>query len=142
MLLPFVPAAFFCLDLNYLQTFFDIATEDVVRRIKCAMLPQKEGTEEAIADFRERPDFYGPFWVATTVVIFLAATGNFAQLMQALEHGDGIDTDWGLISVAAFMIYGCLIGVPLITQGLLYLSGSKKANKDGTDRNELTNSDN
>jgi len=136
MLLPFVPAAVFCLDLNYLQTFFDVSTEDVVRRIKTAMIPKPNAELEAISDFKERPDFYGPFWIATTVVIFLAATANFSQMLDAVAHGSHIDTDWALISVSAAMIYGCLIGVPLITQGLLYLSSGKK--KEGEQAGQLS----
>ncbi len=68
MLFSFLPKFMFCFDLEYLQTFFDVSTDDVVRRTKAALIPQKVATQEAILDFRSKPDFWGPFWICTTVV--------------------------------------------------------------------------
>merc|ERR1719160_1036814 len=58
--------------LAHAQTLFDVSTEDVVKRMKLALWPFKN--DGPCTDFRSRPDFYGPFWIATTAVLFLAAT--------------------------------------------------------------------
>lgn len=112
---------FFSNTLAQAQTYFDVSTEDVVKRIRLAMLPTQASSN--VNDFRARPDFWGPFWVATTAVLFLSATGNFARLLEM--DSDKFSTDYGLVSLAASMIYGCLIGVPAITRGILYLSGQE-----------------
>jgi len=111
--------------LEYAQSLFDVSTDDVVKRLRLAMLPfpgtNPEGTSN---DFRQRPDFWGPFWVATTAVFFLAATGNFARLLETSESKK-FKADYGLVSVAAAMIYGCLLAVPLVTRASLYVSGQE-----------------
>mmetsp|Transcript_23898 Transcript_23898/g.53800 ORF Transcript_23898/g.53800 Transcript_23898/m.53800 type:complete len:353 (+) Transcript_23898:58-1116(+) len=107
--------------LSYAQQMFDVSSEDVIKRLKLALAPF-QGLEAAATDFRTRPDFYGPFWVATTSVLFLAATGNFARLLET-EDESAFKSDYSLVSVAASMIYGLLVGVPLITRLGLYCSG-------------------
>lgn len=109
--------------LAYAQTLFDVSTDDVVKRLRLALVPYPlpDGVNN---EFRTRPDFWGPFWVATTAVFFLAATGNFARL---LEQGDSkkFKADYGLVSIAATMIYGALIAVPLVTRAILYFTGQE-----------------
>lgn len=107
--------------LSYAQQMFDVSSEDVVKRLKLALVPF-QGLDAAAPDFRTRPDFYGPFWVATTAVLFLAATGNFARLLET-EDETTFKSDYSLVSVAASMVYGLLVGVPLATRLGLYCSG-------------------
>lgn len=111
--------------LEYAQSLFDVSTDDVVKRLRLAVMPfpgvNPEGTTN---DFRARPDFWGPFWVATTAVFFLAATGNFARLLETSESKK-FKADYGLVSLAAAMVYGCLLAVPLVARASLYLSGQE-----------------
>ncbi|CAD7966975.1 unnamed protein product [Amoebophrya sp. A25] len=120
MLFGFLPKFMFCFDIAYLQTHFDVSSDDVIRRIKAAAIPQKEASLESVMDFKSRPDLWGPFWICTTAVVFLASTGNFAQSFWSEAH---VDTDWELVSLSAGMLYGALVGVPLVTQILLYFAG-------------------
>lgn len=112
------------------QLLFDVSTDDVVKRLKAALLPFEAAASSAVlagcppSEFRQRPDFWGPFWVATTAVLFLAATGNFAVLLETGDHTT-FRPDYSLVSVAATMIYGCLIAVPVLTRGALYVSGQE-----------------
>lgn len=107
--------------LSFAQQLFDVSSEDVLKRLKLALVPF-QGQEDAANDFRTRPDFYGPFWVATTAVLFLAATGNFARLLE-MEDEQSFKSDFSLVSVAASMIYGLLVAVPLCARLGLYCSG-------------------
>jgi len=109
--------------LNYAQSLFDVSTDDVVKRLRLALVPYPlpDGQQN---DFRSRPDFWGPFWVATTAVFFLAATGNFARLVEQSDHKK-FKADYGLVSVAAGMIYGALLAVPAVTRASLYFSGQE-----------------
>lgn len=107
--------------LSYAQQLFDVSSDEVLKRLKLALVPF-QGQEDAANDFRTRPDFYGPFWVATTSVLFLAATGNFARLLE-MEDEQSFKSDFSLVSVAASMIYGLLVAVPLCARLGLYCSG-------------------
>eukprot|EP00933_Yihiella_yeosuensis_P020495 TRINITY_DN16421_c0_g3_i1.p1 TRINITY_DN16421_c0_g3~~TRINITY_DN16421_c0_g3_i1.p1 ORF type:complete len:347 (-),score=46.95 TRINITY_DN16421_c0_g3_i1:106-1146(-) len=104
------------------QQLFDVSSDDVVKRLRLSLTPMQAPLEESANDFRTKPDFYGPFWVATTAVLFLAATGNFATLLSAPSKDD-FKADYSLVSLAATMIYGCLVGVPIATRIALYCSG-------------------
>ncbi|CAJ1402903.1 unnamed protein product [Effrenium voratum] len=107
--------------LSYAQQMFDVSSQDVLKRIKLALVPF-QGQEDAANDFRTRPDFYGPFWVASTAILFLAATGNFARLLE-MEDEQDFKSDYKLVSVAATLIYGLLVAVPLAVRLGLYCSG-------------------
>jgi hypothetical protein len=126
-----VGSSWSCIDyttgpaLQYAQTLFDVTTEDVVRRLRVALLPYPlDRPLHEDNQFQERPDFWGPFWVATTVVLFLSATGNFARLIEEADP-TRFKADYGLVSLAAFLVYGCLFLVPLGIRVLMYLSGSE-----------------
>mmetsp|Transcript_8775 Transcript_8775/g.21680 ORF Transcript_8775/g.21680 Transcript_8775/m.21680 type:complete len:352 (-) Transcript_8775:55-1110(-) len=109
--------------LAYAQTYFEVSSDDVVKRLRLSLLPYTtQPSGDAANDFRARPDFWGPFWIATTAVLFLAATGNFARMMQ-MDDRTVFKADYGLISLAAMMVYGCLIGVPLLLRAVLFFTG-------------------
>jgi hypothetical protein len=111
--------------LAYAQTFFDVTQGDVIKRLRMALVPIPHPVGgDHVNDFRARPDFWGPFWITTTAVLFLSATGNFARLM-ATDDTNGFKADYGLVNFAASMLYGCLIGVPLITRIILYFSSEQ-----------------
>jgi len=115
--------------LSYGQQLFDVSTDDVVERLRLVLVPYpKPPGGGATQDIRMRPDFYGPFWVAATAVLFLAATGNFARLVEA-GHTN-FKADYGLLSIAAAMIYGCLVAVPIVARVALFVSSEESANVD------------
>merc|ERR1712039_842438 len=115
--------------LTYMQRLFDVSTDDVVQRLRLVLLPYPPPPGGgATEDFKIRPDFYGPFWIATTAVLFLAATGNFARLVEIGDHAN-FKADYGLISLAAMMIYGCLLIVPLVARVSLFVSGEEANNE-------------
>lgn len=106
------------------QKMFDVSTDDVAKRLRIAALPYPPQDAGASNDFRMRPDYYGPFWVATTAVLFLAATGNFARLVE-LGGSTDFKADYSLVSLAATMIYGCLIMVPVLVRAALFCAGAE-----------------
>lgn len=108
--------------LVYAQQFFDVTSDEVMKRMRLSLNPLASSppVHGGVNEFRAKPDFWGPFWIATTNVLFLAATGNFARLLDTKDHAT-FKSDYGLVSLAAMMIYGCLVFVPLVTQGFIYL---------------------
>mmetsp|Transcript_82546 Transcript_82546/g.267394 ORF Transcript_82546/g.267394 Transcript_82546/m.267394 type:complete len:365 (+) Transcript_82546:172-1266(+) len=115
--------------LNTAQRLFDVSTEDVVARLRLALIPYPAPSAAAKQELRDRPDFYGPFWVATTAVLFLAATGNFARLLAVGDHSS-FKADYGLVSMAAGIIYGFLLAVPVIARTSLFFAGEEVASVD------------
>jgi len=109
--------------LQQAQPYFAVSSDDVIRRVRLAMMPypQTGAAFNATNEFRERPDFWGPFWVATTAVLCLAATGNFARLLADSDF----EADYGLVVLAASLVYGCLAGVPLVAKVALYFGGGQ-----------------
>lgn len=110
--------------LGQARHLFDVSTDDVVQRLKLVLLPKIAPSGQAKEELKARPDFYGPFWVATTAILFLAATGNFARLIETGDH-TAFKADYSLVSLAAGTIYGCLLGVPLIARGSAFISGEE-----------------
>lgn len=58
------------------------------------------------------PDLYGPFWIATTVVVILFLTGTISSYL-ASEGKDHFAYDFKLLSGAAGLIYGYTLVVPV-----------------------------
>merc|ERR1719254_256494 len=92
------------------RVLFDVSSDDVIKRLRLAVVPYPPPPSGSTNDFRMRPDFYGPFWIATTAMLFLAATGNFARMLTT-RHDSDFKADYGLLRLAATMLYGLLIGV-------------------------------
>lgn len=115
--------------LGQAQQLFDVSTEDVVQRLRMVLLPFLEPAPRDKEEFRLRPDFYGPYWIATTAVLFLAATGNFARLLESGDHKT-FKPDYSLVSIAAGMIYGCLLAVPLLARTAIFVSGQSLGDVD------------
>lgn len=109
------------------QSLFDVSTDDVVRRLK--LLVPKQGDRSAAEELRTRPDFYGPFWVATTAVLFLAATGNFARLIES-PHPSHFKADYSLVPLAATLVYGGLIAVPLLARLSVFFTDEEVSSID------------
>ncbi len=73
------------------------------------------------------PDLYGPFWIATTVVVILFMTGTISQYLQSESRGY-FAYDFKLLSGAAGLIYGYTLFIPLGLWATLRWFGSESAN--------------
>jgi len=104
-------------NIEYYQFLFNVNTAQVFHRILRSLVPFPPKFFEII---HENPDFYGPFWTATTLVFMLAATGNVASFLNSYLTGTA--TTWSFdieaLGVAAGCIYGYLIIIPLILWGV------------------------
>lgn len=73
------------------------------------------------------PDLYGPFWIATTVVVILFLTGTISQYL-AFTGKTHFAYDFRLLSGAAGLVYGYTAIIPLALWGILKWFGSESAN--------------
>ena len=98
--------------LSFYAQYFDVDTSTVLHRCRSALLPFPPFTRTSFLDTLDgRPDLYGPFWIATTVVVILFLTGTISHKL-ASEGKEHFDYDFTLLSGAAGLVYGYLLFVP------------------------------
>ena len=74
------------------------------------------------ATYSESPDLYGPFWILTTIICTVFIAGNFERYMQT-EEGEDFEYNFRLVPVAALILYGVGLGLPLLLKFILNLYG-------------------
>ncbi|UPR02742.1 protein YIPF [Chloropicon primus] len=97
---------------NRLEPYFDVDTDDIVQRTLQAIVKGYKGKfTEFTAD---KPDLYGPFWIATTLIVVSSASGSFAQYLSGVSKND-----MDKVTASAFFFYGYVTLLPLAIWGLL-----------------------
>lgn len=61
--------------ISFYAQFFDVDTSEVLRRCQAAIFPRANFLDVLDGN----PDLYGPFWIATTVVVILFLTGTISR---------------------------------------------------------------
>jgi len=113
----------FLWSLSFYSQFFDVDTNEVVRRCYAAIFPRAN-----FLDVLEgNPDLYGPFWIATTVVMILFLTGTISHYLSRKGEGH-FEYDFTLLSGAAGLVYGYTGVIPIALWGVLKWFGSESAN--------------
>lgn len=101
-------------EIGYYQRWFNVTTVDVLSRMAKSIIPYGDDFFTTISG---RPDFYGAFWVPTTLIFFMAATGNFGTYLACqdptLYVASFLKVVWG-----AFAIYGYVLVLPLVLWGV------------------------
>lgn len=78
-----------CLTVKYYQPFFDVDTKDIVSRIGSAVFYCRAGSGENFMSLTaEKPDAYGPFWVATSLVFTIAVTSHISRWVSSWMLGE------------------------------------------------------
>ncbi|RYP82680.1 hypothetical protein DL769_001587 [Monosporascus sp. CRB-8-3] len=109
--------------MSFYAQFFDVDTSSVLARCWAALYPRAN-----FLDVLEgNPDLYGPFWIATTVVLILFLGGTISQYLASEGHGP-FAYDFKLLSGAAGLVYGYTLVIPVVLFGALRYFGSESAN--------------
>jgi len=98
-------------NLNFIVVFFNVDSMDVLKRCFRSLIPFKNDFLDSI---KECPDFYGPFWISTTLVFMMSAAGNFAYYLDTL--GDPLKVyqyDFYKLIYGSAIIYGYAFVIPL-----------------------------
>jgi hypothetical protein len=110
-------------SIAFYAQYFDVDTSSVLSRCWAALYPRAN-----FLDVLEgNPDLYGPFWIATTVVLILFLGGTISQYLASTGQGP-YAYDFQLLSGAAGLIYGYTLVVPIVLFGALRYFGSESAN--------------
>ncbi|KAK3987805.1 Yip1-domain-containing protein [Cladorrhinum sp. PSN332] len=109
--------------LGFYAQFFDVDTSSVLARCWAALYPRAN-----FLDVLEgNPDLYGPFWIATTVVLILFLGGTISMYSANSGRGE-FAYDFELLSGAAGLIYGYTFVIPVVLYLALKYFGSESAN--------------
>lgn len=107
---------------SYTQ-YFNVDTDVVINRLISSFFP---AGGDFFSKIDANPDLYGLIWITTTLVFLFASFGNCATyLMQ--KHNDSTTTwnfDVSYVNVAACVIYGYVVVVPMAFYFLLQYLGS------------------
>lgn len=78
-----------CLSVQFYQPYFDVDTSDVQNRLQQALIFC--GRQETFMTFvGTKPDVYGPFWIATTLVFTLSVSANMHGWLQSWLNGNDL----------------------------------------------------
>ena len=106
-------------NISFLQVYFDIDTDDIKNRLISSLNPLNSNFIQLIKD---KPDLYGPFWIYTTIIFIIAASGSFSKYLQGANDADYFQE---FVPTAAYVIYGVGFCLPFIIFILMYFFGSQ-----------------
>lgn len=93
------------------QVYFNVDTKDVLRRIYDSVFIPGDGVG-FLEKTTHQPDFYGPFWICTTLVFVTAAAGSAVQALNKID--DAWYYDVGEVTFSAILFYGYATVVPVL----------------------------
>lgn len=105
----------------YYRKYFDVRTKQVLGRLARAVDPR---SAKFFTDEDGRPDLYGPFWISTTLIFLMAATGNFARYLTSDDLE--VHNDFSKVTVAASLLYSVVTAVPVLVWLFLRRIGQEK----------------
>ncbi|ODV92487.1 hypothetical protein CANCADRAFT_1081 [Tortispora caseinolytica NRRL Y-17796] len=98
--------------------YFDVETAEVLKRCWAAIFPRQDFYEGVMGN---KPDLWGPFWIATTVAFVLFSSSTIVGYVASHAGGLQYYYDFGLLSAAAGIMYAYTFIVPLVLYlGLVY----------------------
>eukprot|EP00301_Raphidiophrys_heterophryoidea_P027817 c9837_g1_i1.p1 GENE.c9837_g1_i1~~c9837_g1_i1.p1 ORF type:complete len:311 (-),score=55.02 c9837_g1_i1:999-1898(-) len=99
-------------SLLYYRPYFDVNTSQVIERL-IAPLKVRNKWSDAVG---EKPDLYGPLWVATTLVFCMGVAGNVASALAFVASTTRTEWtyDFTRVTLAATLVYGYVFVVPLM----------------------------
>ncbi|KAG5954871.1 hypothetical protein E4U58_007421 [Claviceps cyperi] len=117
------PGKRFLWSISFYSQFFDVDTSAVLQRCWAALYPRAN-----FLDVLEgNPDLYGPFWIATTVVLILFLGGTISDWLSSRGTAQ-FAYDFRLLSGSAGLVYGYTLFIPMVLFLALRYFGSESAN--------------
>lgn len=92
-------------SIEYWQTYFEINQYELLDRLKILTDPKQLVIFEEI---KKKPELYGPFWIATSLIFCLFIFGNLSATGQQSSY------DYEILSKAVTAIYGYCLFIPVL----------------------------
>jgi len=113
-----------CLKVD-LTPYFDVSTQDIKKRLIASLLPYNQRFYE---EYQQKPDLYGPFWIIWTLVVILCLSANLERYMQfESKEEEEFTYTFKVIPVAISVLFGVIIGLPVIIKTVVRFMGSKQS---------------
>ncbi|KAI8925930.1 hypothetical protein BC831DRAFT_458868 [Entophlyctis helioformis] len=100
--------------LEYWAHYFRVDSNDVGNRILSSLMP----TKSFVDTIGDNPDFYGPFWIPTTVIFALFATSTMAESIAKAWSNKPYTYDMTLLTYASGTVYTYVVLLPAIVWGI------------------------
>jgi hypothetical protein len=101
-----------CLSIRFYQPYFDVDTNEVIQRIMNAVFFCNR-ENNFMTMINDKPDAYGPFWIATTLVFSLAVTSHINNWLTSWLQQKAWEYDFQSVVTASSLVYTFAAGVPL-----------------------------
>jgi hypothetical protein len=111
----------FC-QLQFYEQYFKISQLDVLERIKLSLMPIKNTFFESL---NGNPDFYGPFWILTTIIFLLSSTGNLSRYFYYWTK-DVYIFKLELVRYGVIIVYSFGFGFPFALHLIIKILGGTK----------------
>ena len=104
---------------NWLKKYFQINSTDFFKRVGLSVIPFNSKFYELVEN---SPDFYGPFWIYTSLIILVSSCGSLTRTIQGNR-----DTNFfqEFIPTASILIYFIGFGVPIFLALFTKIFGGK-----------------
>ncbi|KAG1867528.1 hypothetical protein C8R48DRAFT_772020 [Suillus tomentosus] len=98
---------------DYYQPYFDVDTSTVLKRCYTTLLPT---SPSYLTILTPSADLYGPFWIPTTLILALFLSSSLAASISSYlsDPGAAYEYDFGLLSLAATIVYIYTFAVPIL----------------------------
>ncbi|WVR08718.1 hypothetical protein IAU60_005776 [Kwoniella sp. DSM 27419] len=98
-------------NLAYYQTYFDVDSNLVLKRVGLAMIP-RPGFIAEVCD--GQIDLYGPFWTLTTLILVLYITSTLLSSITQYLSSSHASSNLPLLSTAISLVYFYGLGLPTL----------------------------
>ncbi len=107
------------LTLNHYQSYFDVTTSEVAERVLAGMLPIRS---RLVDKLQPQPDLYGPFWIAVTLILVTAVSGNIANVF---EKKSAWEFRFSEVTLIGCCVYAYTWLIPFILWCFLWWRGNR-----------------
>lgn len=121
-------------NFDFYQQYFDVDTNQVLRRLAFSVFPNPRSNFIQHV-LKPRADLYGPFWIATTLILASAIGGNVASYLQSRGRINSWRYDFRKVTLASTVIYMYWWLVPLGIVAFSYMR-SRKSTSSSTEEDQ------
>ncbi|CAH8616296.1 unnamed protein product [Heterobilharzia americana] len=126
------------LTLKFYQQYFDVDTSQVLTRLATALVPNPR-TNFIQHSLKPHADLYGPFWVATTLMLIAAIGGNISNYLQSRAEVPSWHYDFHKVTLTSSVIYVYWCLMPLVLYGLMHFRRNNVKSQSSDAESDLSN---
>lgn len=99
------------MSIEFWSEYFDVTQDEVTERLMSCINPTSTILLEKV---EEKPDLYGPVWICNTLIIMLAISGTFLDLLKSMFIGSKVpEFDFTKVGFAVSLVYGAFAFFPI-----------------------------